>query len=177
MAGSNDFNSEENYGKLFNTLNAKYFKNCNIFMCILPKRHDLPLNHNINQKVSLINHYLSASTLKMKNVTLIDVSLLDRKYYTLHGMHLNYKGKLLISNILLRQMQDYTPHEHILCTPTLPNTSVNKEDICSAQLHSYSKAVQLTKEDIGKRRNLDVLDTSKDIQNLQYQQKTFVSHW
>lgn len=179
MAGSNDLSSEENYGKLYTkvdtTLNDENFKKMHVMLCTLPKRHDLPQYHDINQKVSLINNYFKKSTIKMKNVTLVDISSLSETLHTKHGQHLNYKGKNFISNVLLQHMQERTPCQPASNVPLRP--SEHKQATCNKQLFSYAEAVQLpNKEKEERRRSLDLLDISEEIQNSQQNQKNIVSH-
>lgn len=162
MGGTNNMHSEYGYEKLYkdinDTLRDVNFKKNNVIMCTIPKRYDLPLNHPINQKVSLINSYLNESTLNMKKVSVIDLGNFERKHFTNHGLHLNYQGKKLLSNILIKQILTLFPNK-----PTLN------------QLSSPTNGLINNEQTSRKQQILSYSDVTKS--QIQHNEKNFVSHW
>lgn len=91
--------SSDFYPDLNKTLDSASGKR--IILVGLPTRHDNP---SLNATVDLINSNLLALSSKYDNVVFLPVNSIPRSAFTHHGLHLNFKGKTILSNLLLNKL-------------------------------------------------------------------------
>jgi len=98
--GSNDI-SRNNVKDALKNVNefVKGTMETNIVLINAPHRHDLIPDSCVNKEVAKFNRQLKKIVKLYPNVHLLEANL-DRNYFTRHGMHLNPKGKELLSQQL-----------------------------------------------------------------------------
>lgn len=140
IAGTNDVDRGRGR-KLYQ--NFKHFINNNkdsnkLIITTLLTRHDLPHDHLINTNSAKIN----SSLLKLNEegrVGVIDVSLMKRNCFTMHGLHLNGRGKHKLSEMIVEKM-------HKMESMTSSVAFGHSQLRCREQLKSYAKALQPTSQ-------------------------------
>lgn len=80
----------------------------------LPPRHDEPA---LNPVVSQVNARLHKIASEFQNVEFLSLDSFPRSAFTVHGLHLNQRGKKLLASLLLRSL--------CLLPPPIPRTSIN----------------------------------------------------
>ncbi|RZF45885.1 hypothetical protein LSTR_LSTR016539 [Laodelphax striatellus] len=103
MGGTNDMNNF-NTKKLLSAI-KKLLPNLmhvNVILMNIPKRYDLPFSSNIHYQIQRTNFEIARICNRFKNVKLLDVYNLGRRFYTAHGLHLNFIGKRVISDVIER---------------------------------------------------------------------------
>jgi hypothetical protein len=105
MAGTNDVSMGES-DSLIKAIPSTldYLSKYKIILSTLPIRHDLDLNHPVNEEIMYVNAYLKDVIKTKPNVKLLDISYIDRKYFTQFGLHFNNKGKQLVSHLLTQTL-------------------------------------------------------------------------
>jgi hypothetical protein len=92
-AGANDIsrnNTKEAQKSLTKFMNEN--NKVNIVLINSPQRHDLSLSSCVNNEVVKFNRQIKEIVKLYTNVELLEVDL-QRKHFTRHGQHLNYRGK------------------------------------------------------------------------------------
>jgi hypothetical protein len=87
-----------------------------IILCTIPIRHDLPVWSVVDVEIRNVNKKLVELQFSYKKVLVLDIENIVRHYHTVHGLHLNRLGKILVcdelsiafQNILSNQMEPYT---------------------------------------------------------------------
>jgi hypothetical protein len=103
--GSNDIsrnNTKEALRNLSNLMNAN--KKVNIVLINSPQIHDLLLSSCVSNEVVKFNRQLKKIVKLHANVELLEVEL-QRKHFTRHGQHLNYRSKELVSLELAKKIE------------------------------------------------------------------------
>lgn len=134
MAGTNDISVGESdilTKNLPTTLD--YLSQFNVIVSTIPLRHDLDSNHPINEEIMYFNAYLKDLTKTKSNIKIMDVSFIDRKYFTQHGLHLNYRGKVLISHLLLQALASGENSSNL--SKDLEDNWKKNEDIAETRIH------------------------------------------
>jgi len=80
-------------------------KSCNTKIIILsvPQRYDLVEYSCVNRAIQLFNNKLKKIVKSFNYVTILEYNY-DREYFTNHGMHLNRRGKGLVSKQLVSEI-------------------------------------------------------------------------
>lgn len=100
FGGTNDTNfakQDIQFGSALNQLKLLSEK-VNFIYCDVPLRFDRP---NLNKNVKLINNNITKIFDLNKSAQCIKLSLLDRKYFTYHGLHMTLRGKRFVGNQIL----------------------------------------------------------------------------
>ena len=71
-------------------------KGLNVVLINFLHRHDLLCESCVNQQVTKFNRQVKKIMKLQSKVKVLELNL-DRNYFTTHGLHLNYKGKELVS--------------------------------------------------------------------------------
>lgn len=71
----------------------------------IPQRYDLMEQSVVNLEVHKTNDRLKKICNKFHNVSLINISNLDRDLHTTHGMHLNKRGKMTLSKLIIDEIR------------------------------------------------------------------------
>lgn len=85
------------------------FKKTNLIIATIPYRYDLNHNNKNQKLLQKINKDIRQLSLQYPNVYLLDLYLLERRFHTNQGFHINRKGKIyiskLINNIILNKQE------------------------------------------------------------------------
>ncbi|KAG8334342.1 hypothetical protein J6590_092536 [Homalodisca vitripennis] len=83
-----------------------------LIVATLPHRHDLPINHAINEEVVLVNAYIEELAIR-HNIQVLDFNKISRMYFTRHGLHLTMRGKRLLAKLIADTLckVDHEPHK------------------------------------------------------------------
>ncbi|KAG8276770.1 hypothetical protein J6590_056927 [Homalodisca vitripennis] len=76
-----------------------------VVVSTLPHRHDLPLCHQINQEVALLNAYIEELCAIYRGAVVLDFNQISRSAFTSHGMHLKQSSKHLLADLLIDCVQ------------------------------------------------------------------------
>lgn len=104
----------------------------------LPARHDNP---SLNTSVNKVNSDLLSLSSKYNNVTFLSLSSIPRFAFTRHGLHLNFKGKHMLANLLADSM-NLSKCSFPIQTPSnsqlYPKPRLNHESVTvSKQINPY----------------------------------------
>lgn len=72
----------------------------------VPTRRDLPSDHVYNNDVNLLNAYIRQTCERYANVRILDINTLKRRHFAKNGIHLNKKGKLHISKLIIQMINN-----------------------------------------------------------------------
>lgn len=101
MGGGNDM---EKFGakKFLSSLKKCLYdlSHVNIILMNVPRRYDLPISSNIHHQIERTNLEIARICRQFKNVRLLDISNIGRRFHTRHGLHLNSLGKRYISDFI-----------------------------------------------------------------------------
>lgn len=127
IAGTNDVAAGESRN-IFRDLERRISSRlsaASVLLATLPLRHDLPVEHPINQEVRLVNTYLEELCFRYGKVHLLDFNKISRRWFTKHGMHLRPAGKILLARLV---------HEGLvkLDRPSSPESSTNAPQTAKA---------------------------------------------
>ena len=102
FAGANDVysNNSKHYLECLRNFLVQY-NYVEIILCTIPWRHDLPSWSVVNKEIIMVNNKIKQLAKFFKNVHIVDVSNIGKKFHTKHGLHLNYKGKSLVCETIL----------------------------------------------------------------------------
>ncbi|KAG8315035.1 hypothetical protein J6590_079196 [Homalodisca vitripennis] len=70
-----------------------------LIVATLPHRHDLPVNHAINEEVVLVNAYIEELAIR-HNIQVLDFNKISRRYFTRHSLHLTMRSKWLLAKLI-----------------------------------------------------------------------------
>ena len=122
LAGSNDVYCNE--GKR-NVNTIRHFlathTYINTIVCTTPMRYDLPKWSAINVEIDRVNAEIMHFQKTFKNLFVLDIHNIGRRFHTPHGLHLNQLGKTLICDQILSIVKDF-PHktQKIIALPWEP---------------------------------------------------------
>jgi hypothetical protein len=101
IGGTNNFNPhiKSSNDEIINVVKKKLnnLKKTKIILCGIPFRYDIP---HLNHKISQTNFSLKKLSKQYTNVSYIGYKNFDRSCYTTHGLHLNFKGKCKLTNLI-----------------------------------------------------------------------------
>ncbi|XP_039291280.1 uncharacterized protein LOC111052169 [Nilaparvata lugens] len=102
IAGTNDVacNEADNFIRLYKR-RLEGLQHTNVSIFSVPHRHDLPSWSCVNKEIRRTNERLEKLSKHFSNVHFTDLSSLGPRFHTSHGLHLNYRGKKYISEIIL----------------------------------------------------------------------------
>jgi hypothetical protein len=104
LMGSNDVSSNE-ANNMLRVLKEYLDKNSHsdLLLCTIPLRYDLPAWSIVNKEIKKTNSKIVKLSKIYNRVKVIDISNLGRRFYTVHGQHLNVLGKrILVDRILAK---------------------------------------------------------------------------
>ena len=160
MAGSNDVaRNERNKATTNIKETVSKLQQTNILLCNFPHRYDLADTSCVNNETKKANRELNELSKEFKNVTVIDVSSLNRNMHTRHGMHLNNKGKNYIAHQTSMVIRNSTDNEQ-RCT----------EETYGQQITCPSAAKQIEKS-ISSNQAGDALEGYSDSASIQAKNK------
>jgi hypothetical protein len=108
----------------------KRASNRSVILLGIPPRYDLPATSCIHTEVQLFNKRIRCLSLTYSHVKFVN-TLTKRVHHTRHGLHLNTKGKLWISDNLAKVISDH----YSIPSTTAPITLKWKEAQDSATQH------------------------------------------
>ena len=109
IGGSNDIDKSVRSKNLTSILKfLEDTQNTNVILVEVPVRYDTGVRPHINEQIESYNTKLHKVTKSFKHVRLIKVTT-NREHFTKHRLHLNYKGKEIMSKELLKTL--LTKHE------------------------------------------------------------------
>lgn len=92
---------------------------CSIFLVGIPYRHDAV---SFNKSITSINTKLEQLCLKYAHATFLSISHLSRGLFTMHGLHLNIKGKRVLAELINRTLLSHTlPRTHFTLKTNVSN--------------------------------------------------------
>ncbi|KAG8320702.1 hypothetical protein J6590_062593 [Homalodisca vitripennis] len=103
IAGTNDVAAGDQrniYGHLEERIVSKPPEG-RLIVATLPHRHDLPVNHAINEEVVLVNAYIEELAIR-HNIQVLNKT--SQRYFTRHGLHLTMKGKWLLAKVIVKAL-------------------------------------------------------------------------
>jgi lysophospholipase L1-like esterase len=109
--GTNDI------GKNSVTKFVKENNRINVVLIYSPHRHDLTPESCVNQEVIKFNRQVRKIMKSQPKVKILELNL-DRNSFTTHGLHLNIRGKKLVSQDLVQLIQQSFNEKQI--HPTIP---------------------------------------------------------
>lgn len=121
MGGSND-SLNGDFGDIYRNLEQKLTelsKTRPVFLCTIPVRYDVALASDTNQKLNLVNNYITELAVRINNVFLINLNSFRRSHFTSHGLHLNSKGKNKLAYSILESLSLWSDKNG----STLPNSN------------------------------------------------------
>jgi predicted metallo-beta-lactamase superfamily hydrolase len=80
-------------------------------MLNIPQRYDLMNGSVVNTEVQKANEAIDKVCRRFRNVSLVDISRIHRRYHTRHGMHLNLAGKKFVSSEISKIINSKYPLE------------------------------------------------------------------
>ncbi|XP_049809772.1 uncharacterized protein LOC126252858 [Schistocerca nitens] len=98
IGGSNDVYRNETHKVI--TEMRKCLNNLthtNVLIVNIPHRHDLPPWSCVNREINVANECITEICTNFKNVDIVDINRLERRFHTVHGLHLNTPGKKLLA--------------------------------------------------------------------------------
>lgn len=107
IGGTNDVlqdNLNAIYKSFENTL-ISLSKRKPILVCTIPKRYDLSVSDQVHTRIDLSNNYIKELVSRIDNSYIIDADQLKQVHYTVHGFHLNRKGKIRLSHLILDTLE------------------------------------------------------------------------
>lgn len=95
---------------------------CNIVVCTIPFRYDLPTWSIVNTEIRKVNKILLGLRKFFRKLVVIDISNIGKRFHTRHGLHLNPLGKSLISEMILEKSStiisdDFYDKKNIITLP------------------------------------------------------------
>lgn len=154
MAGANDVYNMQSNG-LPNKVEPTIYKlsYCNVILCGIPFRRNIPLFHPINEEIININLFIYELSQAKSNVSVMDSTNLGDKWYDRSGIHLNCFGKkLLAANIysqIIRkeknsfQQMKISSDYHSLATDGSKNSTSFKENIKGQETSSSEYSIKV----------------------------------
>jgi hypothetical protein len=102
LLGSNDVacNEAQTLLRRLKKYLAKNFHS-DILLCTVPSRYDLSMQSIVNKEIMKTNCKIKNLCKVFKNVRVLDISNLGRKFHTVNGHHFNAAGKRYISERLI----------------------------------------------------------------------------
>ncbi|KAG8241701.1 hypothetical protein J6590_081435 [Homalodisca vitripennis] len=103
FAGTNDVAADESYTifeHLERQLTARLSSSA-VIVSTVPHRHDLSMDHAVNQRIALVNFYIEELSVRYKGIEVLNFNEIGRRWFTQHGMHLRLPGKPLLAELLL----------------------------------------------------------------------------
>jgi lysophospholipase L1-like esterase len=107
LAGTNDISRNDSKGflsRLRKTLQV--LSHTNVLLFNIPHRFDLIPESCVNTEVAKVNQKLSQICNHFRNVTLVDISRIGRRFHTHHGLHFNFLGKRLLCDTIINAVQN-----------------------------------------------------------------------
>ncbi|KAG8286034.1 hypothetical protein J6590_069444 [Homalodisca vitripennis] len=106
LAGSNDIvtgESQSIYRHLEQRIIAR-LASSRVIVATIPQRHDLPVDHIVNQTTTTVNHYIEELCARCEGFQLLNINSIERRWFTRHGLHLRLSGKRILAGRLVRSL-------------------------------------------------------------------------
>ncbi|KAG8242962.1 hypothetical protein J6590_055685 [Homalodisca vitripennis] len=75
-----------------------------VIVSTIPQRHDLPVDHIVNQTTTAVNHYIEELCARCEGAQLLNINSIERRWFTRHGLHLRLSGKRILAGLLVRSL-------------------------------------------------------------------------
>ena len=126
MIGANDVASNEAQS-LLRTLKKYLTKNfhSDILLCTVPHRYDLSMKSIVNMEIMKTNSKIKQLCKVFKNVNILDISNLGRRFHTSNGQHFNVMGKRYITQRMIEIVRN-----------GIANKSNNKKEVIPLEWHT-----------------------------------------
>lgn len=106
MAGTNDVaNGGENV--IFDQMEGvmrRCLSSSDMLIMPLTPRYDLPANSPIHRTIERVNHHLRELCRRYEGVNMLDISGINRRLYTSHGLHLRASGKRVLARLIVEKL-------------------------------------------------------------------------
>ncbi|KAG8283366.1 hypothetical protein J6590_018957 [Homalodisca vitripennis] len=106
LAGTNDIATGESqsiYRHLEQRIIAR-LASSRVIVSTIPQRHDLPVDHIVNQTTTAVNHYIEKLCARCEGAQLLNINSIERRWFTRHGLHLRLSGKRILAGLLVRSL-------------------------------------------------------------------------
>lgn len=116
IGGTNNVSKQKNNPYFFNyftqylSKKAQQFEHTNLILSTIPYRYDLREDSKENQCIKEINNYVRKLVNSHSYMQLLDLHLLERHCHTLHGLHINRRGKKFVSKEIIKLIKNGTSH-------------------------------------------------------------------
>ena len=121
---------------------VKCHNNTNLMVISAPHRHDLIESSCVNKEVKSFNIKLKEKMNRFKNVTMIDVNL-ERNGFTRHGLHMNNRGKEILSREIAEKLSG------LWTTATIkPIIMIWKDKILSSKEADVAENLEITENNL-----------------------------
>ena len=95
-------------------------KNLNVILINTPHRYDLSQESCVNTEVAKFNRQVKEIMKHQPQVEILELAL-DRRHFTTHGLHLNFKGKTVVSQSLASAvLQCFNKETNLLTAIPIP---------------------------------------------------------
>lgn len=125
----------------------------------LPPRHDLPSVSPVHESVALVNNFISELCCRYEGMEVLDISSLGRRHFTRHGLHLNAEGKIVMADLIVKELARVSmpPQRRrpagkpVTVAPSLPSPRPN----FAMQHESFADAVKSSSQPSSPLRQTD----------------------
>ncbi|KAG8256437.1 hypothetical protein J6590_068687 [Homalodisca vitripennis] len=126
FTGTNDVAADESYTifeHLERQLTARLSSSA-VIVSTVPHRHDLFMDHAVNQRIALVNFYIEELCVRYKGIEMPNFNEIRRRWFTQHSMHLRLVSGCWLSfcwGVLIVSVshQPSGPLPHLLMLPRL----------------------------------------------------------
>lgn len=134
LAGTNDFAEKGTAEVNFNLSTLEEAaQRTNVIFPGIPLRFDTQdLNRHISRTNKILNYRLLKIAEKRSNIILLNKCIFNRDDHTIHGLHLNQKGKRKLCSLIVTSINNHI--RRLVCNPT-PST-VNKQHLVDVPVSS-----------------------------------------
>lgn len=139
-------------------------KKLNVVLINSPHRHDLLPASYVNQVVTKFNRQVKKIMKLQSKMKVLEINL-DRNHFTTHGLHLNSKGKELVSQKLALVVQQFFKKKQTATIsipwkdPSLVSTNTDIQDVNTKDEINKSAQSSQHRRNCPARRNPDFLWT------------------
>lgn len=136
IGGTNDilrhsttYKSNKTFLEEYKTLledQLEYFKHTNVILATIPYRYDQAADSSENDLIKQVNFSIRELIYDLPNVQLLDVYLLQSWCHTRHGLHLNRRGKKVISKEIIKMTEKMLNNSaFVQPIPVIPNNKTS----------------------------------------------------
>jgi hypothetical protein len=169
-AGANDI-GKNNLKEAMNSVSefVETNKDLNVILINSPHRYDLSPESCVNNEVAKFNRQVKKVMKLQPKVRILELTL-DRYHFTSHGLHLNFKGKKVVSQNLALVVQQFFSKENIPPNPIpvlwkdppLDDTIIEIQDTNATEKVKNQTLPPYQRRNCPARRNPDFFMDAKD---------------